>query len=180
MLGWNYRMTEMDAALGVVQFGRLDDLNGERIRLAGYLTKGLGEIDGIEPPVVWPDAKHVYYFYALKYVEQKTGIPRDLFVKAINAEGIPFGAGYVRPLYLSSLYHDKRPFAFEHYKGSATYDKGLCPTTENLHENLLMQTLVVRPPATTADMNDIVAAFHKVVEQKESLVHRYFVQHASR
>jgi perosamine synthetase len=180
MLGWNYRMTEIDAALGVVQFRRLDDLNGERIRLASYLTERLSGIDGLEPPVVRPGAKHVYYIYALKYDEEKTGIPRDLFVKAINAEGIPFGAGYVRPLYLSSLYHDKRPFAFEHYKGSATYDKGICPTTEKLHERLLIQTLIARPPATLADMDDVVAAFEKVVEQKESLVHGSLVQHASR
>jgi len=179
MLGWNYRMTEMDAALGVAQFGRLDELNGERIRLASYLDKRLGEIDGLEVPVVWPGAKHVYYIYALRYDEEKIGIPRDLFVKAINAEGIPFGAGYVRPLYLSSLYHDKRPFAFDHYKGSATYDKGLCPITEKLHEKLLIQTLIARPPATLADMDDVAAAFYKVVEERESLIQGSLVQHAS-
>ncbi|MGA8030500.1 MAG: DegT/DnrJ/EryC1/StrS family aminotransferase [Bryobacteraceae bacterium] len=180
MLGWNYRMTEMDAALGVVQFDRLDDFNRERIRLCSYLTEHLGKIEGIAPPVVRPGAKHVYYIYALKYDENKIGIPRDLFVKALNAEGIPFGAGYVRPLYLSSLYHDKRPFAFTHYRGNARYDKGLCPVTERLHEKVLIQTLMGRPPATLADMDDIIAAFHKIAEAKEALLEGSLAQVASR
>jgi len=170
MLGWNYRMTEMEAALGIIQFGRMDELNQARIDLADYLSEKLGVVDGLRIPVVYPGAKHVYYVYALKYDEERIGIPRDLFVKALNAEGIPFGAGYVRPLYLTPLYHDKKPFAFRHYKGNATYDKGLCPTAERLHERELILTAIVRPPATFADMDDVVAAIHKIIEYRSELV----------
>jgi perosamine synthetase len=170
MLGWNYRMTEMEAALGIVQFGRLDELNQVRIDLANYLSEKLRGIDGLRTPVVYPGAKHVYYVYALKYDEEQMGIPRDLFVKALNAEGIPFGAGYVRPLYLAPLYHDKKPFAFKHYKGNATYDKGRCPTAERLYERELIITIIARPPATFADMDDVVVAIHKVIEQRAELV----------
>lgn len=170
MLGWNYRMTEMEAALGIVQFGRMDELNQARIDLANYLAEKLKSIDGLLTPVVYPGCKHVYYVYALKYDEERVGIPRDLFVKALNAEGIPFGAGYVRPLYLSPLYHDKKPFAFKHYKGNATYDKGLCPTAERLHERELILTPIVRPPATFADMEDAVIAIHKIIERRTELV----------
>lgn len=169
MLGWNYRMTEMEAALGIVQFGRLDEINERRIELANYLTQKLRRIDGLTVPTVYPGAKHVYYIYALKYDEKKMLVPRDLFVEALNAEGIPFGAGYVRPLYLSPLYHGKRPFAFQHYAGNAKYDKGLCPTAEALHEKSLILTQIARPPATTADMDDIVAAIEKVVDQRAAL-----------
>lgn len=169
MLGWNYRMTEMEAALGIVQFGRMDDLNQRRIELANYLSGKLRLIDGLTPPVVCPGAKHVYYDYALKYDEKKMEIPRNLFVEALNAEGIPFGAGYVRPLYLSPLYHEKRPFAYKHYQGAATYDKGLCPVAERLHEKELISTDIARPPATIADMDDVVAAIEKIVDQKAAL-----------
>ena len=170
MLGWNYRMTEMEAALGIVQFGRMDELNQVRIDLANHLSEKLQGIDGLHTPVVYPGAKHVYYVYALKYDEERMGIPRDVFIKALNAEGIPFGAGYVRPLYLTPLYHDKKPFAFKHYKGNATYDKGLCPTAERLHERELILTAIVRPPATVADMDDVVAAIYKILEQRAELV----------
>jgi perosamine synthetase len=170
MLGWNYRMTEMEAALGIVQFGRMDELNQARIDLADYLSEELQDIDGLCTPVVYPDAKHVYYVYAPKYDEEQMGIPRDVFVKALNAEGIPFGAGYVRPLYLTPLYHEKKPFAFKHYEGNATYNKGLCPMAERLHERELILTSIVRPPATFADMDDVAAAIHKIIKHRSELV----------
>jgi perosamine synthetase len=176
LLGWNYRMTEMEAALGIVQFGRMEELNQKRIDLAGHLTQRLterlGRSSGIQPPTVPSGSKHVYYAYAVKYDEGQMGVPRDSFVAALNREGIPFGGGYVRPLYLSPLYHKQRPFAFRHYKGNARYDKGLCPTAEWLYEKSLMLTGVVRPPATFADMDDIAAAFEKVTDQRSSLLAR--------
>jgi len=169
MLGWNYRMTEIEAALGIVQFGRLDRLNQYRIDLADYLSQRISGADGLETPEALPQATHVYYVYPLKYDETATEISRDLFVKALNAEGIPFSAGYVRPLYLSPLYQDRRHFAFKHYAGNASYEKGLCPTAERLYEKELMLTGVARFPATYDDMDDIADAIQKVVEQKESL-----------
>ena len=176
LLGWNYRMTEMEAALGIVQFRRMEDLNEKRIELAGYLTQRLaeklGRNSGIQLPSVHSGSKHVYYAYAMKYDEGQMGAPRDSFVEALNREGIPFGSGYVRPLYLSPLYHDRKPFAFRHYAGNARYDKGLCPTAERLYQKALMLTGVVRPPATFADMDDIAAAFEKVTDQRSMLVAR--------
>ncbi len=172
MLGWNYRMTEIEAALGIVQFRKLEELNQVRIELSNYLTNKLSGIDGLAAPTVYPGNKHVYYIYALKYDEAKIGIPRALFINALQAEGIPFDAGYVRPLYLSPLYHDKKPFAFEHYKGNARYDKGLCPVAERMNEREVILTQMARPPATVADMEDIVRAFHKILASKRDLVQR--------
>ncbi|HXT73041.1 MAG TPA: DegT/DnrJ/EryC1/StrS family aminotransferase [Candidatus Angelobacter sp.] len=169
MLGWNYRMTEMEAALGIVQFGKLEQLNQHRTDLANYLSAQLPGVEGLETPAALPGATHVYYVYPLRYDEKSMEIPRDLFVKALNAEGIPFGAGYVQPLYLSPLYQERRHVAFEHYTGHASYDAGLCPMAERLHEKELMLTGVVRFPATYDDMDDIADAVQKVMEQKEAL-----------
>lgn len=169
MLGWNYRMTEMEAALGIVQFGRLEQLNHHRIDLANYLSAQLLGVEGLQTPAVWPHTEHVYYVYPLKYDEETIGLPRDLFVKALNAEGIPFGAGYVRPLYLSPLYQKRCHPAFEHYTGHASYEGGLCPMAERLHQKELMLTGVVRFPAIYDDMDDIADALQKVMEQKEAL-----------
>lgn len=169
MLGWNYRMTEMEAALGIVQFGKLEQLNQHRIDLANYLSAQLPGVEGLQTPAVLPRAMHVYYVYPLRFDEKSMEIPRDLFVKALNAEGIPFGAGYVRPLYLSPLYQERRHSAYEHYAGYASYGAGLCPTAERLHERELMLTGVVRFPATYDDMDDIADAIQKVMEHKEAL-----------
>lgn len=166
MLGWNYRMTEMEAALGIVQFGRMDALNTIRTELGEYLSKRLSSVPGLTTPITYPDCTHVYYVYAMKYDASKAGIPRELFVKALNAEGIPFGAGYVRPLYLSPIYHESKPFPYRHYTGVAKYDKGICPVAEQLHERDLILTVVTRPPGTNSDMDDIVTAFTKVLDNK--------------
>lgn len=162
-------MTELEAALGIEQFKKLDHLNSQRIELANYLSEKLAEIDGLTPPVVYPWLKHVYYVLPLKYDEGKIDIPRDLFVKAVVAEGIPFGAGYVRPLYLNPLYHENKPFIYNYFGREISYDEGICPVTERLHQKELMTTMLCRPPATVADMDDIVRAINKILENRDEL-----------
>lgn len=170
ILGWNYRMTEVDAAIGIEQFKKMDSfLNGERIKLANYLTEKLRNIDGLETPVIRDGNKHVYYLYALKYDKSKIGVHGAKFVEALNAEGIPFGAGYIKPLYYSSIYHKNKPFVYQHYKGNASYEPGLCPVAEDFYFNRLILTPVVRPPATLEDMDDIVTAIEKIIENKDEL-----------
>ncbi len=163
ILGWNYRLIEPQAALGIVQLGRLDALNGRRRELAGYLTARLAGNGVLATPTVRPGCTHVFYNYALKYDAEAAGIPRDVFCKALAAEGIPFGAGYVPPLYLSPIYQERRAYVYQHYKGSARYDKGICPVTERLHERDVVLTQVARPPATTDDMNDVIRGIEKVL-----------------
>jgi dTDP-4-amino-4,6-dideoxygalactose transaminase len=170
ILGWNYRMTEMEAALGIVQFGRMEELNAHRRALATRLSESLRGIDGLECPVTQPGSSHAFYIYAMKYSEEKLGVPRDVFVKALNAEGAPFGAGYVRPLYLTALYQNRNAYVYRHYEGSARYEKGLCPVAERMHGRELILTGVVRPPATVEDMDDIARAFTKVIANKSSLL----------
>lgn len=166
ILGWNYRMTEVDAAIGIEQFKKLDYFTDERIRLADYLAEGLKGVDGLKMPVVYPNNKHVYYVFAMKYDESVIGIPRNRFVEALNAEGIPFGAGYIRPLYMSPIYHENKHFIYRHYKGKASYDEGLCPVAERCHFKELIMTLLTRPQATENDMDDIIHAVHKIIENK--------------
>lgn len=169
MLGWGYRMTELEAALGIEQLRKLDKLNQMRIDLADHVSSRLAGVDGLACPTVRPDVKHVYYVFAIRYDESRTGIPRDLFVNALVAEGIPFGGGYVRPLYLNPIYHDNKPFIYQHFGKDVSYEKGICPVTEMLHERELILTAVCRPPATHQDMDDVVQALRKVLTNKDEL-----------
>jgi len=169
ILGWNYRMTEVDAAIGIEQFKKMDRFNADRNKLAEHLTKGLKDIDGLVPPRTAKGNYHAFYGYAMLYDKKKMGIDRNLFVQAICAEGVPFGAGYVKPLYYSPIYHENKPFIYKHYKGKADYSPMLCPVTEKLHNEELIMTLLTRPPATTKDIDDIVAAIHKVLDNRTEL-----------
>ncbi len=169
ILGWNYRLTEIQAALGIAQFAKLDAFNRTRSELAGHLSRALAGNPAVTPPTIRPGCTHVFYNYALKYDADAAGIPRALFVKALAAEGIPFGAGYVPPLYLNPIYQNRDHFAFTHYTGSVSYAKGLCPVTERLHERDLILTQVQRPPATAADMDDVVRGIEKVLSAAPAL-----------
>lgn len=164
ILGWNYRMTEVDAAVGIEQFKKLDYFNKERNKLANYLTKRLRKIEGLSPPKVTKGNYHAYYVYAILYDKEKIGIDRNLLVKVLNAEGIPCGAGYVKPLYYSPIYHENKPFIYRYYKGNARYSPGLCPIAEKLYDKDLITTLLARPPATFEDMDDIITAIEKILD----------------
>ena len=99
VLGWNYRMTEMEAAIGIKPLKKLDAFNEVRITNSHYLSKKLAGIGGITPPHEAPYVKHCLSTYVLGYDERITGIPRSQFTKALAAEGIPLWNGYPHALY---------------------------------------------------------------------------------
>ncbi len=170
-LGWGYRMTELEAALGVAQVSKLDYFNEQRIKLANYLANEINKIDGLHH-TKYDFVKHVYYQFGFSYDEKKIGIPRNVFCDALRAEGIPCSSGYVKPLYLNPLYLEKRAFAYKHYSGNAKYEKGLCPVAESLYENEVIVIQVCRPPAIIDDMVDIVNAIQKIIENKDELTNQ--------
>lgn len=176
-VGLNYRMTEMEAAVAICQFHKMKDLNNERIKLANRITRQLNDIPGICPPVVAEDCSHVYYFYVIKYFEEIVGIPRDIFAKAVQAEGFYLRAGYVKPLYLEPVYQNKIcfgedgfPFAAAQRYSEISYDKGVCPVTERLQDKELLLTNIIQSPYTEQDMDDFVMAIKKVISNREKLV----------
>lgn len=169
ILGWNYRMTEMDAALGRVQFGRLNALNAVRSDLCGYLTRQIADLPGLTPPAIRPDCSHVYYLYAMRFDPAAAGMSRSQFLQAVQAEGLPIAAGYVRPLYLNPIYQENRAAAFAFYRGKARYEKGICPVAERMHEEELLTLSVLRAPASRADADDFVAAFRKVLANADEI-----------
>jgi len=124
MVGFNYRMTEIEAAISNEQLKKLENLLIPRIEAAEFLTERLQNFPGIQTPVVRPGVRHAYYLYSMRYDETKTGVPRERFVEALNAEGIPMVPGYVKPIYLEPMYQqriafgkDGYPFTYPGYKG---------------------------------------------------------------
>lgn len=178
MLGWNYRMNEIESAIAREQLEKLDLLTELRLKLVNYLNDRLKDIKGLNIPKVRKNSTHVYYRYVLKVDLKKINIKAPLFVKALNAEGMDFYVSYMKPLYLQPLYQkqigygDKGcPFKCPFYKGKADYSKGICPNAELL-EDILISTEIVRPPQTTKDMDEIVIAIKKVIDNKEKLLSR--------
>jgi perosamine synthetase len=144
-LGYNYRMSSMHAATGLVQLGRLEGYLEARRRNAAYLTERLRGIDAIEPPFVAPDCVHSYYKYICR-LRPDAGIDVDWFVRAVAAEGVPISRRYPTPL-------PQQPV----FRG---LEAGECPMAERLVGELF--TLLVHPTVAEADLDDLVLAVAKV------------------
>ena len=168
ILGWGYRMTELEAAIGIAQVDKLDFNNNERIKLCSYLASEINKIPGLKH-VKYEHVKHVYYVFGFSFDSKKTGFSRNKFCDALNAEGVPCFPGYVKPLYLNPLYLEKRAFAYKHYTGNVIYKEGICPISELLYNEEVVCIMVGRFPSTLEDMNDIIVAIHKIFENKEEL-----------
>jgi len=177
MVGYNYRMTEIEAAIANEQLKKLEGLLLPRIRAADYLTKGLAEFPFITPPLVRKDVRHAYYVYAMKYDPSgMDGIGRDIFTKAMNAEGIPLVPGYTEPIYLAPMYQERIaigdkgfPFTYPGYRGRVDYSKGICPVTERMFERELMYTDVCHANVKEKDLDDFMEAVEKVHRHRKEL-----------
>ncbi len=179
--GFNFRLPEMEAAIGIEQLKKLPRLLEERIQIAQEFDNRFSQYNGLTPPRVLNDVKHCYYLYATKFDEQKVGISRDIFIKAIRAE-LPtselretnhlINGGYVRPLYLQPFYQQRLAtcsFNCEKFKGTVNYEKGLCPSAEKMHFKEIFTHEFMRPSMKESDLRDVFNAFEKVLSQVSSL-----------
>ncbi|MGH7950194.1 MAG: DegT/DnrJ/EryC1/StrS family aminotransferase, partial [Candidatus Binataceae bacterium] len=129
IVGFNFRLTEMSAAVGIEQLKKADGLVSGREQVGRALSLALGAFDGMTPPIVREGCRHVYYLWAGRFDADRVGVSRELFARAIEAEGVPVSLGYVKPLYLLPLFQkrialgrDGFPFALT----NRTYAPGLC------------------------------------------------------
>ncbi len=186
MVGQNYRLTEVLAAIGREQLKKLDGLVEQRLKNISYINERCMDMPGFRPATARPDTKHVYYMQPFLYDEAQTGIPRGAFFDAIKAElaasrgqeeeGILMGQGYVKPIYLMPIFQKHIafgskgfPFKSEFYKGTVRYEKGMCPVVERLHEKELITNDLMRPGMSGRDLDDVIEAFHKVYQYREEL-----------
>lgn len=170
LLGFNYRMTEIEAAIGAEQLRKLEGLLAARTKAARRLGKALEGLDGLALPTVRPGVRHGYYLYAMQYDAKTTGLARDRFVEAVRAEGVPLSAGYVRPIYLQPLYQTRKHWALKPRRGQRLgYDRGICPVTERMHFEDLVFTNACHGSASMQDIDDVAAAIRKVLDHAPEL-----------
>lgn len=176
--GFNYRMTEIVASIARVQLSKLNELNKQRLDLVSELKMSLRKFDFLDPlsgcdscssclPGV--KCKNTYYVFPMRFNSDIAGISRDDFSRALNAEGINFYQGYVRPLYLQPVYQNKSLFKFgypfsarENEDCNQNYEQGICPVAEKFHFEEMLINEHIRPPNTMDDVRQIFLAIDKV------------------
>jgi dTDP-4-amino-4,6-dideoxygalactose transaminase len=165
--GGNYRMTEFQAAILLVQLDRYDQQLQTREENAQHLDHLLTKIDGVRPLKRPPEVtRHAHHLYIFRYdPEAFGGLSRERFVEALNAEGIPAYLGY-RPLYQEPFLQAHR---WCHHKPRQDYIALHLPHTEQacyeavwLHQSVLL--------AGREDMEDIAEAIAKIQLHHEELL----------
>lgn len=186
MVGFNFRLTEIQAAIGRAQLKKLQKLIKSRQRNCFYLNKELSKIPGIKIADIRPGASHIYYVQPFLYDEKITGVSRDKFIGAVKAElpatrlreceGQQISVGYNKPLYLLPLFQQQLafgrsgyPFKSQFCKKGTSYNKGLCPVSERMYEKELFSHEFMRPPVTRKDLDDVISAFNKVYRFRDQL-----------
>lgn len=88
LLGFNYRMTDLQGAVGRVQLGKLDRFIEERAQWAAFYTESLADIDWLLPPEVQKDCRHAWQAYVLYVNPEKAPLPRNEIMERLQAMGI--------------------------------------------------------------------------------------------
>lgn len=112
MRGHNYRMTDLQAALGIPQISRYDRTVGRRAENAAYLNAGLDGIPGLVVPQELPGRRHVWHQYTVRITEDAP-ITRDEFVERIVAAGVGAGVYYPRLVFDYDAYRDRSDVVIE-------------------------------------------------------------------
>jgi dTDP-4-amino-4,6-dideoxygalactose transaminase len=153
--GTNWRLTEMQSAIGRIQLAKLPEWTLIRRRHAGLLSAGLSDLPALRLTEPEPGIGHAYYkYYAFVRPERlKSGWSRDRIMNAVVAEGVPCFSGSCSEIYLEKAFDGLRPAA-------------RFPVAQALGETSLM--MLVHPTLIEKDMLDAAAALRKVLAHATS------------
>src|SRR3989344_4452663 len=130
VLGYNYRMMDLNAVIGIEQLKRLDEFNNKRRENAEYYNKNLGNVF---KPVVDKNKKHVFHQYTIRVKD------RDEVIKKLEEKGIGYGVYYDKPIYKQKVY-------------SGEYEE--LENTERISKEVI--SLPVHPKLSKEDLDKVI------------------------
>ena len=151
IVGMNFRLTELQAAVAIAQLEQLNWRNDARNDNARHLASALSRWPCFAPQAIEPGAEPACYMFKARYVAGPGMPSRDALARMLAAEGIPVVAGYPR------LLHENPIFS----RRGARYGRGTCPRSEALNREFLWFPFV-NPPNGRVDMDDAVLAIEKI------------------
>ena len=169
MIGHNFRLGEIECAMGVEQLKKLDDLVGSRQKAAIKITEGLQGLEGLRLPVIEENCTHVYYVYPMILDCERLGVSRNRIVEALVAEGVEGLANGYQNIHLLPMYQEKIAYGSHGFPWSAefchrevNYQKGICPIAEKLHDESFLGYAICVAEMEDAEVDLLVRAFRKV------------------
>ncbi len=175
MIGYNFRLGEIECAIGIEQLKKLKELVHSRQHVADRLTAGLSGLPGLGLPVVKEGCTHAYYVYPIVVDENALGVSRDRIHAALQAEGVPVSNKY-QNLHLLPMYQQKVAYGSKGFPWSSgicrrdiDYRKGICPVAENLNDSSFLGLGICTYEYTDCDIALVATAFKKVWAHLDTL-----------
>jgi len=148
-LGYNYRLTDFQCALGLSQLKRFPNWLTRRRQIAGRYTEALAGFPEIDLPVVLPDRESAWHLYVIRLNSERLRVGRMDVFKALRAENIGVNVHYI-------------PVSWHPYYQNLGYTKGQWPVAEAAYERLI--SLPIFPAMSDQDLKDVVMAVNKVIK----------------
>lgn len=169
MVGYNFRLGEIECAMGISQLNKLNLYLESRQRIAQILTLKLSKLPGITTPHLSKDSTHAYYVYPMVLDVEKLGVKREILVKALQAEGVSGLSNGYQNVHLLPMFQNKIaygsngfPWTSDICRRNVNYTKGICPVAEKLHSETYFGFSMCLHDLNDKDVELIVHAFIKV------------------
>ena len=147
-VGYNYRLTDFQCALGLSQLRKIEQSVTRRRKIASLYDAAFADLPTVTPLTTLPEAFHSYHLYVILLEPGRLSVDRKQFFKAMRAENIGVNVHYI-PVHLHTLYRERF--------GTGC---GLCPTAEAAYDRMI--TIPMYPGMSDGDVKDVIAAVHKV------------------
>jgi dTDP-4-amino-4,6-dideoxygalactose transaminase len=176
MIGHNFRLGEIESAIGIEQLKKLKGFVAGRQRAAERLSAGLEGLSGLRIPSVEPECTHAYYMYPIVLDIDTLGVPRSVIMKALEAEGVVgLAAGYANihmlPMYQRKIAYGSKGFPWNSdiCQRYVSYEHGICPVAEELHEKTYIGFAMCMHELDDNEIELMVKSFRKVWASLELL-----------
>ncbi len=164
----NYRMSELQGAVGLAQLDKLKNICAKRKEYGDRITREISNIKGIYPHRVKEGNSSSYWFYMMRINSEEMNADSSEFAAALTAEGVPAQQGYIPMcIYEYNLFKNKQgykgtnsPFDSKYYGKEISYTKGMCPTAEAVLETAVK--FAINEFYSEKDIDDIINAIKKV------------------
>ncbi len=166
MLGSNFRMTELIAAIAIEQLKKLKKIVKKINYNCNLLNNSLSKLKGLETPIVKKNFTHSYYVYAIKINNRQTGVSRNKIFKELEKFKLDFiSKGYQLvhelPLYQKKIAYGSKGFPWSFKKNKISYSKNICPNAKKLHENIICIEMC-KYDFNKKDIQFLISIFQKV------------------
>jgi perosamine synthetase len=148
-LGYNYRMTDIQAALGTSQLKKIDKFIELRRKYVAMYNEAFKDMDEVITPFQHEDGQSSWHLYIIRLkLDKLTASRREIF-EALQQQNIGVNVHYI-------------PVHFQPYYQQLGYKKGICPNAEKLYEEMI--TLPLFPAMSEKDVNDVIKAVERTID----------------